>query len=296
MQFDYFYPEQADQYAFYRIPKLLISDSKFQGLTSDAKLLYGLLLDRVSLSLKNKWIDKKRRVYIIFTLKEVMDTLKCGDRKATRLMVELEKCGLIERERQGLGKPNLIYVKNFASGVPPNERFKTRQNDDSGIDDMESLDSSKQRGTNTNQNYIDDSDTYPILSSEEKRTERNSVDDWITMEQYFRRQLDFDYLLQDYPLGEESLEEILNLLVEVCCSNRKMIRIAGDDKPKEVVKSRLMKLDRSHIQYVMKCLDENETKVRNMKQYVLATLYNAPLTISNFHKSWVNYDMANGLI
>ena len=87
MQFDYFYPEQADQYAFYRIPKLLISDSKFQELTSDAKLLYGLLLDRVSLSVKNKWIDKKRRVYIIFTLKEVMDTLKCGDRKATRLMV-----------------------------------------------------------------------------------------------------------------------------------------------------------------------------------------------------------------
>ena len=296
MQFDYFYPEQADQYAFYRIPKLLISDSRFQGLSSDAKLLYGLLLDRVSLSLKNKWIDKKRRVYIIFTLKEVMDTLKCGDRKATRLMVELEKCGLIERERQGLGKPNLIYVKNFASGVPPNERFKTRQNDDSGIDNMENLDSSKQRGTNTNQNYIDDSDTYPILSSEEKRTERNSVDEWITMEQYFRSQLDFDYLLQDYPLEQESLEEILNLLVEVCCSNRKMIRIAGDDKPKEVVKSRLMKLDRSHIQYVMKCLDENETKVRNMKQYVLATLYNAPLTISNFHKSWVNYDMANGLI
>lgn len=101
MQFDYFYPEQADQYAFYRIPKLLISDSKFQELTSDAKLLYGLLLDRVSLSVKNKWIDKKRRVYIIFTLKEVMDTLKCGDRKATRLMVELEKCGLIERERAG---------------------------------------------------------------------------------------------------------------------------------------------------------------------------------------------------
>ncbi len=296
MQFDYFYPEQADQYTFYRIPKLLISDSKFQGLSSDAKLLYGLLLDRVSLSLKNKWIDKKRRVYIIFTLKEVMDTLKCGDRKATRLMVELEKCGLIERERQGLGKPNLIYVKNFASGVPSNERFKTRQNDDSGIDDMESLDSSKQRGTNTNQNYIDDSDTYPILSSEEKRTERNNVDDWIAMEQYFRSQLDFDYLLQDYPLEQESLEEILNLLIEVCCSNRKMIRIAGDDKPKEVVKSRLMKLDRSHIQYVMKCLDENETKVRNMKQYVLATLYNAPLTISNFHKSWVNYDMANGLI
>lgn len=296
MQFDYFYPEQADQYAFYRIPKLLISDSKFHGLTSDAKLLYGLLLDRVSLSVKNKWIDKKRRVYIIFTLKEVMDTLKCGDRKATRLMVELEKCGLIERERQGLGKPNLIYVKNFASGVPPNERFQTRQNDDSGIDNMEIQDSSEQRGTNTNQNDIDMNNTNPILSSEEMGMEESAVNEWTMMYQYFWKQLDFEYLLIDYPLERDSLEEILEILVDTCCSNRKMIRIAGDDKPKEVVKSRLMKLERDHIQYVMKCLNENSTKVRNMKQYVLATLYNAPLTISNFHKSWVNYDMANGLI
>lgn len=95
------------------------------------------MLDRVSLSLKNMWIDKSRRVYIIFTLKEVMDTLNCGDKKATRLMGELEKCGLIERDRRGLGKPNLIYVKNFNSGVPPNERFQTRQNDDSGVGNME---------------------------------------------------------------------------------------------------------------------------------------------------------------
>lgn len=296
MQFDYFYPEQADQYAFYRIPKLLISDSKFDGLSSDAKLLYGLLLDRVSLSVKNKWIDKKRRVYIIFTLKEVMDTLKCGDRKATRLMVELEKCGLIERERQGLGKPNLIYVKNFASGVPPNERFQTRQNDDSGIDNMEIQDSSEQRGTNTNKNYTDMNNTNPILSSEEMGMEEDAVNEWTMMYQYFWKQLDFEYLLIDYPLERDSLEEILEILVDTCCSNRKMIRIAGDDKPKEVVKSRLMKLERDHIQYVMKRLNENSTKVRNMKQYVLATLYNAPLTISNFHKSWVNYDMANGLI
>lgn len=116
------------------------------------------------------------------------------------------------------------------------------------------------------------------------------------MYQYFWKQLYFEYLLIDYPLERDSLEEILEILVDTCCSNRKMIRIAGDDKPKEVVKSRLMKLEREHIQYVMKCLNENSTKVRNMKQYVLATLYNAPLTISNFHKSWVNYDMANGLI
>ena len=121
------------------------------------------MLDRVSLSLKNMWIDKNRRVYIIFTLKEVMETLNCGDKKATRLMGELEKYGLIERDRRGLGKPNLIYVKNFNTGVPSNERFQTRQNDDSGVGNMEIQDASEQRRTNTNKNYIDKSNTNPIV-------------------------------------------------------------------------------------------------------------------------------------
>lgn len=143
MQFDYFYLEQADQYAFCRIPRRLFSDSNFKELTAEAKILYGLMLDRVSLSLKNMWIDKNRRVYIIFTLKEVMETLNCGDKKAPRLMGELEKYGLIEKDRRGLGKPNLIYVKNFNSGVPPNERFQTCQNDDSGVGNMEIQDSSE---------------------------------------------------------------------------------------------------------------------------------------------------------
>ena len=141
------------------------------------------------------WIDKKRRVYIIFTLKEVMDTLNCGDKKATRLMGELKKCGLIERDRRGLGKPNLIYVKNFNSGVPPNERFQTRQNDDSGVGNMEIQDSSEQRGTNTNKNYIDESNTNLILSSEEKGTEVNEVNEWTIMYQYFWRQLDIEYIM-----------------------------------------------------------------------------------------------------
>lgn len=139
---------------------------------------------------------------------------------------------------------------------------------------MEIQDSSEQRRTNTNKNNTDMNNMNPILSSEEMGMEESAVNEWTMMYQYFWKQLDFEYLLIDYPLERDSVEEILEILVDTCCSNRKMIRIAGDDKPKEVVKSRLMRLEREHIQYVMKCLDENSTKVRNMKQYVLATLYN----------------------
>ena len=115
MQYEYFYGAQAEQFSFYRIPKALFTEPNFRELSTDAKVLYGILLDRMSLSLKNQWLDAQNKVYIIFTVEEIMDALNCANQKATRLMVELEKqAGLIERKRQGLGRPNLIYVKNFA--------------------------------------------------------------------------------------------------------------------------------------------------------------------------------------
>ena len=118
MQYEYFYGAQAEQFSFYRIPKALFTVPNFRELSTDAKVLYGILLDRMSLSLKNQWIDAQNKVYIIFTVEEIMDALNCANQKATRLMVELEKqAGLIERKRQGLGRPNLIYVKNFAATI-----------------------------------------------------------------------------------------------------------------------------------------------------------------------------------
>lgn len=118
MQYEYFYGAQAEQFSFYRIPKALFTEPNFRELSTDAKVLYGILLDRMSLSLKNQWLDAQNKVYIIFTVEEIMDALNCANQKATRLMVELEKqAGLIERKRQGLGRPNLIYAKNFAATI-----------------------------------------------------------------------------------------------------------------------------------------------------------------------------------
>ena len=115
MILDYFYGQAGELFSFYRIPKALFQEPRFQSLSTDAKTLYGILLDRMSLSVKNQWLDEQSRVYIIFTTEEIMEALSCANQKACRLMLELEKgAGLIERKRQGLGKPSLIYVKNFA--------------------------------------------------------------------------------------------------------------------------------------------------------------------------------------
>lgn len=118
LNFPYYYGCEGEQYAFYRVPKLLISDDRFRYVSTDAKLLYGLMLDRMSLSVKNGWLDSDNRVYIFFPVEEVMELMNCKSEKATRLLAELDGkkgIGLIERVRQGQGKPSRVYVKNFAA-------------------------------------------------------------------------------------------------------------------------------------------------------------------------------------
>ena len=230
MEFDYFYGQQAEQFTFYRIPKVLFTDSRFWNVSTDAKLLYGILLDRMNLSARNGWLDEAGRVYIIFTLEETMAALNCGDNKATKLYNELEKkCGLIERKRQGLGKPNLIYVKNFIGCVGSSERsrFKTRENNDSGFGEIPILESGKPRGNNTdysNTEFIDTDPIYPSAFSEE-RTDGNGS--WEQYSEYFREQLDFEILLSRYPSDHALLHAILELIVETVCSRRKLIRFSA---------------------------------------------------------------------
>ena len=116
IQFDYFRGMEAEQYSFYRVPKVLFTAECFKSLSCEAKVLYGLMLDRMSLSIKNRWFDEEDRVYIIFTVEEIAELLNCGSQKAVKLMKELDTnqgIGLIEKKRLGLGKPNIIYVKNF---------------------------------------------------------------------------------------------------------------------------------------------------------------------------------------
>lgn len=120
MEFDYFYgPEDAEQYQFYRIPKLLITSEQFKDVSVESKLLYGLMLDRLSLSIKNGWFDSLNRAYIIYTIEDVTEDTHCGSQKAVKLVAELEKkAGLIKKKRQGLGKPSLIYVLKFSTVCP----------------------------------------------------------------------------------------------------------------------------------------------------------------------------------
>ena len=169
MTLDYFYGQSGELFAYFRIPKALFQDSRFRQLSTDARTLYGILLDRMSLSAKNGWLDEQGRVYIIYTVREVQESLCCAEHKAVKLFRELEQANLIERKRRGLGRPSLIYVKNFSSGLPKHKyriaqtailvllkmQFRCSQNRN-----LIRLIRIKQRGT--------------ILSSRMNRTENNS--------------------------------------------------------------------------------------------------------------------------
>ena len=196
--FDYFYGQSGEMFSYFRVPQILFRDIKFKDLSTDAKTLYGILLDRMGLSVKNGWLDEQGRVYIIFPVQEVMDALGCADNKATKLFRELEKFGLIERKRRGLGKPNLIYVKNFAD-----PRFRNREKNGSGAADSAQQKTAKSRGNKTEWNKTEGSEPDPFSSDAE-----SEPDERTRLEAYFMQSLEVDLLLRVCPDEEDTIQII----------------------------------------------------------------------------------------
>ena len=296
MDFDFYYGLQSQTFSFYRIPKLLFTDSRFSSLSAEAKTLYGILLDRMELSMKNGWFDKQNRVYLFFTVQEIQESLGCGKNKAIQLMKELEKMGLIERKRQGMGKPSFVYVKKILSC--PESGSKRFRNQTSGGLENKLQEVEKSNPNHTDYSQTDNNETnlsYPsndILDHNKADAIRKRKD----YRRYFREELGIDELKAEYPSNADMIEELLELIVDTVCSSRAYIRIGKENLPAEIVRSRMMKLNAEHIRYLISCLNENTTKIRDIRQYLLTALYNAPATISSYYNQLVQHDMAKGLI
>ena len=149
MEFDYYYGDESNQFSFYRIPRQLITGEAFKKLSTDAKLLYGLLLDRMGLSAKNGWYDDMGRVFIYYTLDEIQEDLNCGHEKAVRLLAELDTgkkgFGLIERVKQGQGRPTKIYVKRFTTRAVPPPPLRPRTFPDFRFSEVKTSENQKSR-------------------------------------------------------------------------------------------------------------------------------------------------------
>lgn len=332
-KFDFYYGKEAEQFNFYRIPKILFTDKRFSSVSVEAKVLYGLMLDRMSLSLKNGWIDKENRVYIYFKLEDAMEYMGIGKDKGVKLFAELDSekgCGLIQKKRQGLGKPAIIYVMNFNSsmeesekeiqekcvpfqtsekpkselpecaevltsekpnsGLPEKPKSRIRDNRSTDFDkaDTNNTEINKNKNINTEVN-----NTNLIISNLPEDMSFNfDVKDEMRERLKYREtvcfNIEFEYIKKQY--GEDMAECVLEIMVDAICSKKEYLVINCDKIPQPAVRSRLLKLDCGHIEYVLDCLKKNTTKIRNIRSYLLTALYNS-FTIGPYYTAEVNHDM-----
>lgn len=280
----YFHRGESEQYAFYRTPKILFTDPEYENLTALAKVLYGVLLDRESLSDKNKWVDDRGRIFVYMTNKTICRLLHISDKTATKLLIELEKIDLIQRIRQGQGKPCKIYVKNFLN--TEHVRRLTSNGSDSELGESADLGSEVLRCNNTETIHTECTDTNLITSADANRADERSQ-----YRQYFMERLEIDTMKRRYSYDREVIDEIMDLILDTVCSTRSKICVAGELRPIDIVKSRFKELNSEHLEFVLQSMADNTTRIRSMKQYLLAALYNAPLTINNFYRALARHDM-----
>ena len=375
-RFDYYYGMEAEQFSFYRVPRILIKDKRFNNLSSKAKLLYGLMLDRMCLSMKNGWLDKDNKVYIYYTVESIMNDLSCAKTTAVKVLAELDSkrgIGLVEKKRQGLGKPDIIYVKNFVTvgsdkenrdtmeKYDSNEKkdksdkeYSTKQNADfheymqeyetdfnmesSEYQDLEikkfknytsrsseielpevqnldfreferqncrsskvelqevqELNPNYTNNNYTNKSYTEMSDNnliYPIYQSDKKTDGCDRLDESSTYISLIKENIEYDNFMQDKRWNDRELyEELFQIICEVVCVKRKSVRVGRENYPYEIVKSKFLKLNSSHLMYVMDCMRKTVSKIGNIKAYMITALYNAGSTISHYYQQSVQHDM-----
>ena len=360
MKFDYYYGSQADQFSFIRIPKAMLTEKTFSSLSLQAKMLYGILLDRMGLSMKNGWFDAENKVYIIYQIAEIQEDLGFSKKKAIEYLSELESFGLVEKKRRGLGLPSILYVKSFlvqkdcsrgdfeceadtSRGVDlgtsekikvdesANEnnkkvacvksKYSDRIGKDSRSADMGTsrsvdFDTSRSDDMGTSRSAILTLQEVPVLTPlnnnikenkiEKSNTESNHIlsaetedmpgaydtmDEMAAYEEIIKENIGYEDLLIANPYEQETIDGILHLILETVLNKSETMVIASNQYPTALVKSKFLKLNYSHIGYVLECLHHNTSKVKNIKKYLLATLFNAPSTMDSYYRAEVNHDM-----
>lgn len=339
LSFDYFRGMESEQFSFYRVPRLLIKDKRFKKLSSDAKLLYGLMLDRMALSVKNGWFDAENRAYIYYTVENIMEDMGCSRGTCIKVLTELDckkGIGLIEKKRQGLGKPDMIYVKNFVSLVssgpecveraPSNTDSSTEvqnldfresknqisrsseieipevqnldflksNNQISGSPKNESVEVQKLDSSYNNKRYTDRSYTDPINQSGQK-TDQDVMDDAHACIELIKKNIDYENHMRCIQWQDRELyDELFELICETVCVKRKTVKVNGEPYPYELVRSKFLKLNSFHLEYVISCMRDTATKITNIRAYMVTALYNAPNTISHYYQQEVRHDMYGG--
>lgn len=305
MAFAYFTSETSENFTFFRIPKVFFKDEKLKKLSTDAKVLYGLMLDRTGLSLKNKWFDAAGRVFIYYSVTNMQDDLGLSNKTICKCVKELKEIGLVRVKRQGLTKQNIIYVLDFSRQIPdaPEDNFSDFPTDnpsgsspdipmDSPLDSLGAADEFAATGIEDNgSDGISFPEVDSSLVSDDVDFSRNNPEDNVgsnsegqsELDRYnmittvVKQNINYDFLIRKYasPGGRRIIEGVVALLADVLCFPKESVVISKQAVPYSVVKSKLERVESDHVEYVLDNILKNHIEIRNYKAYLIAALYNS---------------------
>lgn len=337
LMLDYYYGSESEQFSYFRIPRLLVTSPRFSGISVEAKLLFGLLLDRMGLSQKNGWYEDDGRVYIYYSIEQIAEDFNCKRDKAMKLLAELDSdngIGLVVKKRQGQGKPSKLYIRRFARPdyLPEaieaersaetdlkksaNTDLKKSANTDfkksANIDLKKSVKTDSKKSANTdskksaktdpnynNKNYLES--IYPesvnpsIQPSTENlaraRAEGDGRMDGRTVRERIKKQIEHELLpYRDLsPWQLRQADELVELMVEVALTQSPSIQIGQGSYPADYVKERFAKIRCEHIEQVLAGLNENESRVTNVRAYMLASLFNSTASLESVYGLSASY-------
>lgn len=252
------------------------------------------MLDRLSLSMKNGWLDDENRAYIYYTLENIVENLGCSTGKCVKVLAELDDkkgIGLIERKKQGLGKPDIIYVKKFDSFEDNRHPENREENRAATVEspDLQNM-QPKYNNNNTDSSYIN-----PINQSEQSKEVIDRIESASGCIGQIKANIEYDIFMNDSSYHDRELyHELYEIIYEKVCIKHEAVRIGGEVYPYEVVKEWFMQLNSFHLQYVIDCMQNTTVKINNVKAYMITALYNALSTMKHYYQQEVNHDMYGG--
>lgn len=322
MQFDFFKGNETEQYMFYRVPQVLFTDEQFKKISCEAKLLYGFLIDRTSLSVKNNWLDKSGNVFVYFTLEEAKEKLNIGTGKSVKIFDELERIGLIIRKKQGQGNPTKIYVMNFTKQISKTStqvvkdkvqtskkrksesdvEVKTSKKRKSKVSKNGNVDFQKSKPNHTNRVILTESNQSYLSNDTQGKAKEKSENDGQTdliedIKEDIKYQIDYDICLErldELGITADTLDLVVDILLEPYTCKSEIIVNSQPLSP-QIVQSQFNKISFDHIQYIfdsLKATTQNH-RIKNLRGYLRTCLYNAPHTIDQFYTNEANYDLNN---
>ncbi|MBR0091140.1 MAG: replication initiator protein A [Lachnospiraceae bacterium] len=324
-QLDYFYGSEVDQFTFFRVPKCLFTDPRFKDISCEAKLLYGLMLDRMQLSIRKGWFDEQNRAYIQYSVEQIMEDLQCGNKKACNILKELDGehgVGLIERMRLGLGQANIYYVKNFTTGRKEPEKvdnkgnFQKCQNDTSGNVQTTRQQVSKRHfrkcssdicgnvqttpqemsGGHANKNHSSETDQSDTASVDLSVTERQ-IEGRAHYERFFKVRFGYDdHMAALDSTRRDMFAQYVELIIDTVSDTCDFVEIGQSRVEQAAVRERFLQLTVYDVLAVMdKVSNYTGERIRNMHKYILTALYREPVTRQSTVAQQVAYDICGGL-